>query len=260
MQDLTVTLIQTALYWEDIGANQKMFDEKICSITEKTDLIILPEMFTTGFSMNPVPLAEKMTGTTVAWIKQKAIQKQAHVLGSAIIFHGGRYYNRLLWATPDGGLKTYDKKHLFRMIGEHEIYSAGNGILTVDVNGWRIRPFICYDMRFPAWTRNLENEYDLAIYIANWPEKRSGHWKLLMPARAVENQCYVIGVNRVGEDGNGFYHSGDSAVIDPMGNILFEKAHESCIKTLRLQYDVVTRYRETFPAWRDADRFTIVTE
>lgn len=253
MQDLTVTLIQADLFWEDIDANLYAFDEKINGIEEDTDLIILPEMFTTGFSMKARELAQGMSGSAVSWILAKSRAKNADIMGSVIIEEDGKYYNRVLWARPDGALFTYDKKHLFRMIGENKVFTAGEKHLTVDVKGWKLRPFVCYDMRFPIWTRNIGNQYDAAVYIANWPEKRALHWKLLMPARAVENQCYVIGVNRVGKDGNGFPYSGDSAVIDPMGNILFRKANESCIHTARLAYDRVKEYREKFAAWMDAD-------
>lgn len=253
MQDLTVTLIQTELFWEDISANLAMFDKKINAISGETDLIILPEMFTTGFSMNAGKLAESMKGSAVSWIIARAREKAAHILGSVIIEDEGRFYNRLLWAEPDGHLMTYDKKHLFRMTGEHEVYSPGRSQLTVTVKGWRIRPFICYDMRFPVWTRNINNEYDAAIFIANWPSRRSAQWKILMPARAVENQCYVIGVNRVGEDGNGLAYSGDSSVIDPLGDILFHQADTACIHTERLKYDRIREYRGDFPAWQDAD-------
>lgn len=254
MWDLTVTLIQTELFWEDIPANLAAFDKKIDAIAEKTDLIILPEMFTTGFSMNAAKLAETMTGSAVSWILAKSKAKHADIMGSVIIEENGKYYNRLLWAKPDGALMTYDKKHLFRMTGEHEVFTPGNKLLTVTLKGWKLRPFICYDMRFPVWNRNLGNPYDLAVYIANWPERRASHWKLLMPARAVENQCYVIGVNRVGKDGNDLDHSGDSSIIDPMGNVLFHQANTPCIYTVGLKYDPVREYRENFAAWRDADR------
>lgn len=253
MQDLTVTLIQTELFWEDIPANLAMFDKKIDAISEKTDVIILPEMFTTGFTMNIEKVAENMTGWAVSWITAKAKQRTAHILGSVIIEEDKKYFNRLLWAKPDGKILTYDKKHLFRMAGEHKVFSAGNNHLTVEVNGWKLRTFICYDLRFPVWCRNIANQYDVAIYIANWPAKRSPHWKLLLPARAVENQSYVIGVNRVGEDGKGFAYSGDSAIIDPLGNILFKKANTACIHTAKLNYETIKEYRETFAAWQDAD-------
>lgn len=253
MQDLTVTLIQTELFWEDISANLTAFDKKIDTITEKTDLIILPEMFSTGFSMKADGLAETMNGSAVSWILSKSKAKNADIMGSVIIEENGKYYNRLLWAQSDGTLTTYDKKHLFRMTGEHKVFTAGSRLLTVTVKGWKLRPFICYDMRFPVWNRNIDNQYDMAIYIANWPEKRAPHWKILMPARAVENQCYVIGVNRVGEDGNGFTYSGDSSVIDPMGNVLFQQADTPCVYTATLNYERIREYRENFAAWRDAD-------
>lgn len=253
MQDLTVTLIQTELFWEDIPANLAMLDAKIDGISEKTDVIILPEMFTTGFTMNAAKLAQSMTGTAVSWIVAKARQKRAHILGSVIIEEDKKYFNRLVWATPAGEVLTYDKKHLFRMAGEHEVFSPGSRHLTVFVNGWKLRTFICYDLRFPVWCRNIENQYDAAIYMANWPARRAPHWKLLLPARAVENQCYVIGVNRVGQDGNGLAYSGDSSIIDPVGNILFEQADVPCVHTSTLSYDRIREYRETFAAWQDAD-------
>lgn len=253
MQDLTVTLIQAELVWENISANLAAFDHKIDAISEKTDLIILPEMFTTGFTTNAEKLAESMNGSAVSWIIKKSRQKNAHILGSVIIEDGGKYLNRLLWAKPEGDLMTYDKKHLFRMAGEHKVYSPGNSHLTVYVNGWKLRPFICYDLRFPIWVRNIANQYDAAIFVANWPARRTHHWKLLMQARAVENQCYVIGVNRVGKDGNGHAYSGDSSIIDPLGNILFQQADIPCIHTAKLSYDRIREYRETLAAWQDAD-------
>ncbi|PKN05447.1 MAG: amidohydrolase [Deltaproteobacteria bacterium HGW-Deltaproteobacteria-9] len=253
MQDLTITLIQTELFWEDIPANIAMFDKKIDSISAKTDVIILPETFSTGFTMNAGKVAEPMNGSAVSWITKKARQRKAHILGSVIIEEDKKYFNRLILAKPDGALAAYDKKHLFRMAGEHEVFSPGNSHLTVEVRDWKLRFFICYDLRFPVWCRNINNQYDVAVYIANWPGRRAPHWKLLLPARAVENQSYVIGVNRVGRDGNGLAYSGDSSVIDPLGNILFQKADISCIHTETLNYDRVREYRETFAAWQDAD-------
>jgi omega-amidase len=253
MQNLTVTLIQTELFWEDISANLVMLGKKIDAISEKTDVIVLPEMFSTGFTMNARKLAESMNGPVVSWIAAKARQTTAHILGSAIIEEHKKYFNRLVWATPAGEILTYDKKHLFRMAGEHEVYSPGNCHLTVTVNGWKLRAFICYDLRFPIWCRNIENSYDAAIFIANWPAKRAPHWKLLLPARAVENQCYVIGVNRVGSDGNGIAYSGDSSIIDPLGNLLFTQADVPCLHTATLNYDRIREYRETFAVWQDAD-------
>ena len=253
MQDLKVTLIQTSLFWENIESNLSLFDEKIDSIRDETDLIVLPEMFTTGFSMNAEKLAQEMDGKAAVWLREKSRSRQTDITGSMIIRENGKYFNRLLWAKPDGTLFHYDKRHLFRMTGEEKVYSAGDRNITVELKGWRIRPFICYDLRFPCWTRNINNSYDVAIFIANWPEKRTSHWKTLLPARAIENQCYVIGLNRVGDDGNGYYHSGDSSVIDPAGIIIFRKQDEESVFTASLSYTALQEYRKSFPAWMDAD-------
>ncbi len=253
MNDLKITLVQTELFWEDIESNLSMFDKKIDRITEDTDLIVLPEMFNTGFSNNAHLLAETMTGTSTEWMKNKSRQEQVDITGSLIIRENGNYYNRLVWAKPNGSLFIYDKKHLFQMSGEDDIFSSGKNNITVELAGWKIRPFICYDLRFPAWTRNIGNRFDVAIFVANWPEMRSFHWKLLLQARAVENQCYIIGVNRVGTDGNGHPFSGDSSVIDPRGNILFQRENKEAIHTASLSYAELKEYRESFPAWMDAD-------
>lgn len=254
MQDLTVTLIQTELFWEDIPANLAMFDEKINGVSDKTDVIVLPEMFATGFTVNVENMAQTMTGAVVSWMAAKARQRQSHIAGSVIIEENKRYFNRLVWTKPDGEMLTYDKKHLFRMAGEHKIFTPGNSHLTVAVNGWKLRPFLCYDLRFPVWCRNIDNAYDAAIFIANWPARRAHHWNILLPARAVENQSYVIGVNRLGEDGNGVAHSGDSCVIAPTGEVLFRQTETSCVHTARLHHERVKEFRETFSAWQDADR------
>jgi omega-amidase len=253
MQDLKITLIQSELVWEDISSNLTGFDNTINAVEEDTHLIILPEMFSTGFTMNAAELAQDMKGSAVKWIKQKSAEKTVDILGSIIADDGGKFFNRLVWAKPDGEIFTYDKKHLFRMAGEEKIYSAGSKNITVELNGWRIRPFICYDLRFPVWTRNMKNQYDAAIFIANWPERRSAHWKALLQARAIENQCYVIGVNRVGTDGNGLTYSGDSSIIDPWGTVIFQKSNQTCIHTAELSYDVLKTSREDFPVWMDAD-------
>lgn len=257
MPDLTVTLIQTELDWEDVAANLRRFDRLIDSLQVATDLIVLPEMFTTGFSMNAAALAENMNGRTVGWLRETARRTAAAVVGSIIIVDDGRFYNRLCWASPDGELATYDKKHLFRYAGEDRVYTAGGASLLVELKGWRIRPFVCYDLRFPVWTRNTNRTYDLALFVANWPQRRAEHWKVLLQARAIENQSYVIGVNRIGTDGNGLYHSGDSSVIDPIGTILFRSAHAPCVFTLPLERDRLDDYRQSFPAWKDADQFLL---
>lgn len=253
MNDITVTLIQTEIIWEDIAANLDMLDRKIDGISEKTDIIILPEMFTTSFTLNVEKVAESMTGSAVSWLVAKARKKKAHIMGSIIIKEGKKYFNRLVWAKPNGEILTYDKKHLFRMGSENKVFSPGEKHLTVEVRGWKLRTFICYDLRFPIWCRNIGNRYDVAIYIANWPKKRAPHWRLLLPARALENQSYVIGVNRVGKDGKGFVYSGDSSIIEPTGHILFTKEDTPCIYTATLHYDKVRKFRATFAAWQDAD-------
>lgn len=258
MQDLKVTLIQTALHWENKEANLKMFAEKIASIKEQTDIIILPELFSTGFSMKPENLSEQMNGNTHKWMKKIAEEKNCVVTGSIIIEESGNYFNRLIWQKPDGTYEYYDKKHLFRYGNEQEHYTAGNKKLIVEYKGWKICPLICYDLRFPIWSRNTKkNNYDLLIYVANWPEKRIHPWKTLLQARAIENQAFIIGVNRVGEDGNNIVHSGDSAVINPKGEIISNIiiSHEEKIETITLAYQEVKSWRETFPAWMDADDF-----
>jgi predicted amidohydrolase len=253
MQDLKVTLIQSELAWEDIDSNLAEFNYRIDAIEEDTHLIVLPEMFSTGFTMNAAALAQDMNGSAVKWIKAKSAEKNIDIVGSFIADDSGKFFNRLVWAKPNGEIFIYDKKHLFRMAGEEKIYSAGSKNIIVELNGWKIRPFICYDLRFPAWTRNIANQFDAAVFIANWPERRSVHWKALLQARAIENQCYIIGVNRVGIDGNGLSYSGDSSIIDPWGTIIFQKSTQACIYTGDLSYDILQQSRESFPVWKDAD-------
>jgi omega-amidase len=253
MQDLTVTLVQTHLAWEDIDANLDLFDTRVDGIQGPTDLIILPEMFSTGFSMRNETLDEEMTGKAVTWMCTKATEKNAVITGSVMVTDGGRYFNRLIWARPHGDALTYDKRHLFRYAGEDKFFTAGGRHLTVEIKGWRIRPFICYDLRFPIWVRNLNLAYDLAIFVANWPARRAAHWRALLRARAIENQVFVAAVNRVGTDGNGFEYSGHSALIDPAGKMLFEKEDTACTPTLQLKHKALEDYRSRFPAWMDAD-------
>ena len=253
MRDLKVTIIQADLVWEHVEANLDGFDQKIEALKEDSHLIVLPEMFSTGFSMNAAKLAEDMNGSAVRWLQKTAGQRNIDVVGSIIVNDGGKFFNRLIWAKPGGALFVYDKRHLFRMAGEEKVYSAGQRNITVELLGWKIRPFICYDLRFPVWTRNVANQYDAAVFIANWPERRSEHWRLLLHARAIENQCYVIGVNRVGKDGNGHSYSGDSAIFDPWGRGLFHEQHKTCTHTAILSRDVLETCRKTFPVWMDAD-------
>jgi omega-amidase len=257
MQDLKITLLQTTLYWEDAGANRAMLEEKIWRIKEPTDIIVLPEMFTTGFSMNAAALAEPMNLTTFKWMKQLAAQTGAVVTGSVIIKAKEQYLNRLIWMQPDGRFYTYDKRHLFRMAEEHLVYTAGEEKLLVEWKGWKIRPLICYDLRFPVWSRNKNNEYDLLLYVANWPEARRLPWQVLLQARAIENLSYVAGVNRVGEDGKGIYYSGDSGIVSPKGEWLYQAEDRDEIHTHTLERSALEAFRLKFPADKDADEFSI---
>ena len=273
MEDLKITIIQTNLYWENKAMNLEMFARKIDAIKEDTDIIILPEMFTTGFSMKPQEFAEPMTGPTVDWLKGQSKKKSCVVTGSFICEDNGKYYNRLVWVSPDGTCTTYDKRHLFRMANEDNHYTAGDKKIIVKLKGWKICPLVCYDLRFPVWSRNTrvadtpeplagpENvlyEYDILLYVANWPEVRSYPWKTLLLARAMENQCYVVGLNRVGDDGNKIYHSGDSAVINAKGILVSKtKPYEEAAETVILSYEELISFRKAFPAMLDADNFQI---
>jgi predicted amidohydrolase len=256
VQDLSVSIIQSPLHWRDAPANRAHFDGLIADIKTPTDLIVLPETFTTGFTMDAAACAETMDGDTVAWMKLLAQDFQMTLCGSLIIEESGGYYNRLIWTSPDGKISHYDKRHLFRMVDEHKHFSAGSERPIFKLNGWRIRPLICYDLRFPVWSRGI-NDFDLMIVIANWPAARQSAWQVLLPARAVENQCYVAGVNRTGDDGNDVRYAGDSAVFDYLGKPVVTCADQPCTETVRLSGGALERYREKFPAWLDADRFTI---
>jgi omega-amidase len=271
MEDLKVTIIQANLQWENKHSNMQLFSQRIGSISEKTDLIVLPEMFTTGFSMKPQEFAEAMDGPTVEWMQEQAQLKNCVVTGSFICEENGNYFNRLLWVNADGSFQTYDKRHLFRMANEDGHYTAGQKKVIVELKGWKICPLVCYDLRFPVWSRNtllnqvttdtiesIQYEYDVLIYVANWPEVRSYPWKTLLLARAIENQCYVVGLNRVGDDGNAIYHSGDSAVINAKGVIISQtKPHEESVETVALNYTELATFRKNFPAMLDADKFEI---
>lgn len=267
MSSLTITIIQTNLHWEDKTANLLMLEEKINQISQATELVILPEMFTTGFSMNPNALAETMEGETIQWMKTTAIKNRIILTGSLIIKENDQFFNRLIWMLPNGESGFYNKRHRFGFAGEDKQYSAGNKRLIAAVKGWKINLQVCYDLRFPVWTRQqlptnnqnqVEPEYDLLINVANWPERRSHAWKTLLCARAIENQCFVVGVNRIGKDGNGIYHSGNSMVIDPLGEVLYHLADEEDVFTITLQKETVDQTREKFPFWKDADSFRIL--
>jgi predicted amidohydrolase len=263
MSTLTITTIQSELSWEDKATNLSMFENKINSIEEETEIIILPEMFSTGFSMNPEKFAETMDGDAVQWMKKVSAENNIILTGSIIIEEEGNYYNRLIWMLPNGQNGHYDKRHRFAFAGEDEKYTAGTKRLIASAKGWKINLQVCYDLRFPVWSRQspanpIELEYDLLIYVANWPERRSIAWKTLLVARAIENQCYVVGVNRVGNDGNNIYHCGDSMVVDPLGEVLYYKRDEEDISTIVLDKTHLQNIREKFPFWKDADRFLIL--
>jgi len=257
MENLKVTVFQGYLFWENIDKNLQNISLRLSNIRVKTDLIILPEMFNTGFTMNAEQLAEPMNGKTMQWMQKTAAEFECVVTGSLIIKDNGRYYNRLIWMRADGSFECYDKRHLFTMAKENLVYTPGQKKLIVELNGWKIRPVICYDLRFPIWLRNKNAEYDLLIVVANWPEKRSLHWRTLIPARAVENQSYVIGVNRVGHDGNEVYHSGDSTCIDPNGNVVYYKRDEEDVYTFTINREELIKTRRVFPFLKDADNFDI---
>jgi omega-amidase len=263
MSNLKVTLVQSALHWEDKASNLSTLEEKIAGVKEASHVVILPEMFSTGFSMRPEQLAELMEGDTIAWMKKTAMENKVILTGSMIAEEDGKFYNRLVWMLPNGQYGTYDKRHLFAFAEEDKHYTSGTKRLVASVNGWRIHLLVCYDLRFPVWARQQFDEggnfeYDVLIYVANWPERRNTAWKSLLQARAIENQCYVIGVNRVGKDGNDIYYSGDSMVIDPLGEIMYQKAHEEDVATLTLDKDHLENTRKRFPFWRDADSFDIL--
>ncbi len=262
MSSLKFSLIQSSLFWEDKEANLSMFSEKINSIDQPTEIIVLPEMFTTGFSMQPKRFAETMDGQTIDWMRRWSAEKKAIITGSIIIEEGGKYFNRLIWMLPNGQLGYYDKRHLFAYAGEDEKYSSGNKRLIASVKGWKINLQICYDLRFPVWARQqmneeAEKEYDVLLYVANWPEKRNHAWKTLLCARAIENQCFSIGLNRVGEDGNKIAHSGNSMVVGPLGEVLYHQAQDEAIFNITLQKEEVNNTRAQFPFWKDADDFKI---
>lgn len=248
---MNITLVQSALYWENIEKNLSSFEEKLNNIGQ-TDLIILPEMFSTGFSMNASAVAESMDGTAVNWMRKTAAKKNCAITGSLIIREGEKFYNRLIFMRPDGSFEQYDKKHLFTMAKEEETYTAGTEKIIIDYLGWKICPLICYDLRFPIWNRNLE-DYDLAIYVANWPDRRSYHWRSLLTARAIENQCYVAAVNRVGTDGKDLYYSGHSSLIDPAGEVIYQKADAEEIQQFDLNKEYLIEIRTKLPFLKDRD-------
>ena len=257
MSDLKVTVIQSHLNWENPVANRVNFSEKINSISEKTDLIVLPEMFTTGFSMNVANLAEDSEGETLKWLVSEAIKSNAAITGSLIIKEIDKHYNRLYFVFPDGSYKTYDKRHTFTLAGEDKFYTAGNKRIIVDYKEWKICPLICYDLRFPVWSRNTV-DYDALIYVANWPVRRIAAWDALLKARAIENMSYCIGVNRVGLDGNGHEYNGHSAVYDVLGEQISIKDFEKeFVQTVSLDREHLETHRRHLQFLNDRDSFNL---
>lgn len=253
---MKTVLIQAPLIWENARANRDYFSNKINSISREVDLIVLPEMFSTGFTMHPQIVAEKMSGDTVLWMQAIAIAKKTAVMGSLIIVENGNYYNRLLFVYPSGTIQQYDKRHLFTLAGEDKTYTSGKDKLIVEYMGWRICPLICYDLRFPVFSRNAEN-YDLLVYVANWPKPRINAWDALLKARAIENMAYVIGVNRIGEDENGNEYTGHSQVIDAFGNCISEPGESESLIVVEINKAHLTQARDKFSFLNDRDHFTV---
>ncbi|MFZ4101905.1 MAG: amidohydrolase [Sphingobacterium thalpophilum] len=257
MNTLKITTFQAYLFWENIDKNLQNLELRLSSIREKTDLIVLPEMFSTGFSMNPEAHAEAMDGKTMNWMLQQAKKFNCVITGSIIIKENQKYFNRLIWMRPEGSYEYYDKRHLFGLGEEDKHYSSGDKKLFVELHGWKICPMICYDLRFPVWLRNKDEEYDMLLIVANWPERRSLHWRTLIPARAIENQSFVVAVNRVGNDGNEIYHSGDSMCIDPNGNVIYYKPNDEDLHTFSINKEDLITARQSFPFLKDADKFEL---
>ena len=256
--NLNVSCIQTELVWENIDQNLKHFSKKIDQVSIDTELIILPEMFTTGFTMNTVEMAESMDGKSFQWMKKQSNKSNKIIIGSIIIKEDKKYYNRCITMFPSGEYYTYDKGHLFRMEKENKDFTKGDSKTVFEYNGWRICTLICYDLRFPVWSRN-QDDYDLLIYIASWPESRREVWNTLLKARAIENQSYVIGVNRIGNDGEGITYSGDTVIINPKGQIISKaNDYKDEIINAELSLDELKQFREKFPVILDADDFKIL--
>lgn len=260
---LRLCLVQMDLAWENPAENWSHASDLLRGEAGKHDLVILPEMFSTGFSMRAQQLAEPaLDGDTLAWMQFHASKLGAILVASVMVEDQGKYFNRLMVVGQEGLVLKYDKRHLFRMSGEHEVYSPGSELQVFSLNGWRICPMVCYDLRFPVWSRNgMSPEgrmwYDLLLYVANWPERRVAHWKTLLQARAIENQAWVAGLNRVGTDGNDFVYSGDSMIVDALGQVQAHAVHEEILLTATLEWPALADYRDRFPAWADADRFEL---
>jgi len=259
LSSMRTTLVQTDLVWEDPAANRIQFEVLLAPLAGITDLVLLPEMFTTGFSMRPEALAETMDGETVNWMLEHARRLDAVVCGSFICNEAGLFYNRLIVAFPDGKTMHYDKRHRFSLAGEHKHYAMGTERLIFEWRGWRICPMICYDLRFPVWNRQQNDRYDLIFFVANWPARRANHWRSLLPARSIENQAFVAGVNIIGTDGNGHEYTGDSMLLDHAGNEILPLGNQKGAFTTELSLDDLQKYRSAFPFLDDADLFVLNT-
>ena len=258
IQNLKVTVFQAYLFWENIDKNLENIGLKLANgMREKTDLIVLPEMFNTGFTMNAEKFAETMDGKTIQWMEKTASRYECVVTGSFIIKEQDKFYNRMIWMQPNREYQHYDKHHLFGLGEEDDHFTPGSEPLIVDLKGWKIRLAVCYDLRFPVWLRNKDAAYDILLLVASWPDQRSSHWRALIPARAIENLSYVIAVNRVGHDGNQIYHSGHSMCIDPLGNTVYYKPEDEDLYTFSINYLAVEKARRQFPFLKDADNFEI---
>lgn len=264
-QALRVSVVQGDTRWHDAAANRDYYGEKVLALKGQSDLIVLPETFTSGFTNETLGNAEDMDGDSLKWLRTIASQADAVVTGSLVTRVGDKCVNRLVWMRPDGSFELYDKRHLFRMAREHERYAGGDTRLIVELKGWRICPLICYDLRFPVWIRNRYGnsvagrfDYDLVLFVANWPSPRRYAWQTLLRARAIENLSYCIGVNRVGTDGNGLSYAGDSVVLDFLGQPLVELGASELTATATLDPAALDAHRERFPAWMDADAFELV--
>ncbi len=273
MRPLTLSLIQTATRWHDAAANRLLFEDRLNQVPADADVVVLPEMFSTGFTMASAEVAESMQGPTLGWLDEQARLHDKILCGSLVVAEQGRYFNRFVWMPPGGSPVFYDKRHRFRMAGEHLHYAAGSRRVILECNGWRILPVVCYDLRFPVWLRNArlnaaqgdaqnddqnhELDYDLLLCVANWPAARRAAWQTLLRARAIENLCYVAGVNIVGADGNGVAYSGDSGIYGAEGQQLLDAASSAGVFTATLDGEALNAYRDAFPAWQDADEFEL---
>ncbi|MFD1769687.1 amidohydrolase [Sphingobacterium suaedae] len=257
MEPIKITIFQAYLFWENVEKNLNNLSLRLSALKEKTDLILLPEMFNTGFTMNVEKVAETMDGPTMHWMYEHAKAYDCVVAGTLIVAENGQFFNRFVWMSPDGNFVHYDKRHLFGLANEDKIFTPGNSRIVLELKGWKVCPMVCYDLRFPVWSRNLGGAYDLLVYTASWPDKRSAHWRALIPARAIENQAYVIGVNRVGYDGNEIYYSGGSMCISPMGDVVYYKPEDEDLYTFTLNPADLVKAREHLPFLKDADHFTL---